>query len=117
MNGNATEEQKRFQNWCRELGCITGNDHGIIAFHHIKGARMKLKGVKNAGEWFGFAICYHWHQDGSNDSAIHTSRKKFAEFWEMTEKEFWIDLMEDYNRQFGRYPMTDEEYEIIKERA
>ena len=117
MNGKATAEQKRFQNWCRSLGCITGNDHGSIAFHHIKGARMNLKGVKNAGEWYVLPVCYYWHQDLSNDSAIHTNRKKFAQFWEATEKEFWLCLMEDYKNVFGKYPMSENEYQIIKERA
>ena len=120
MLGNPTKKQQDFQDWARELGCITDNDHGRIAIHHIKGAKKRLKGVYEYGEygeWYCFGICYYWHQDGSNSAAIHTNRKAFTKFWEMSEKEFWLKLMEIYKQQHDCYPMNDEEFQIIKDRG
>ena len=118
MNGKPTRKQKKFHEWAREQGCITDCGRGPVAIHHIKGARMRLKGVDDyAGEWFILPVSYGWHQDGSNKAAIHTSRKEFVKFWELTEKDLWLILMARHKEQFGFYPMTDEEYQIIKDRG
>ena len=120
MNGNPTKRQSDFQDWARGLGCITENDHGRIAIHHIKGAKKRLKGVYERGEygdWYIIPVCYYWHQDGKNESAIHTNRARFRRFWEMSEKDFWLKLMEIYKQQFGCYPMNYDEYQIIKDRG
>lgn len=118
MNGKPSKKQRDFHNWAREHGCITDNNHGQIAIHHIKGARKKLKGVEGFyGEWYIIPVCYYWHQDLSNDASIHTNRAAFVKFWELTEKEFWLKTMEIYKQQFDKYPMPDHEYQIIKERG
>ena len=117
MNGNPTAAQKRFHDWCRALGCYVQRGCEPVSIHHIKGAKMKLKGCKGAGEWYVLPLSYHWHQDGSNDSAIHVNRKKFEEFWEQTEKDIWQDLIFDYEYQFGQKPMSESDYKIIKDRA
>jgi hypothetical protein len=87
------------------------------SLHHIKGSKMKLKGVDNAGEWYVLPVDYYWHQDGKNPNAIHTNRKAFEKFWEMSEKDFWIELINDYEQDYGYKPMSDEEYQIIVDRA
>ena len=116
MNGNPTATQKRFHQWCRDNGCvIDGTEHPAI--HHIAGAKMKLKGVKSAGEWYCIPVSYYWHQDGTNPAAIHVNKAEFVEGFRMTEKEFWLVLMEQYKAEKGSYPMPEHEYEIIKERA
>lgn len=116
MNSKATAEQKRFHQWCRDQGCII-NGSSEPALHHIKGGKMKLKGVKNAGEWFVLPVCYWWHQDGSNPNAIHTNRKSFVTCLGATEKQWWELLMGNYFVEFGHYPMSEEEYQIIAVRA
>ena len=118
MNGNPNKSQRDFHQWARELGCITGAGQGPIAIHHIKGSRMKLKGVEGfAGEWLILPLSYFWHQDGDNKAARHVSKKQFVEFWGLTEKEFWLILMIRFKNKFGVYPMPEHEYQIIKDRG
>lgn len=116
MNGNPTAEQKRFHKWCRAQPCVVGGSQ-CESLHHIKGGKMKLKGVHNAGEWYVLPISYYWHQDGSNKNAIHVNRSNFVRALCMTEKDYWLGLMEDYCNIFDEYPMSEEEYQIIKDRA
>ena len=116
MNGNPTAAQKRFHESCRGMRCIIGMGE-CDALHHIRGAKMKLKGVTNAGEWFLIPISYWWHQDGNNKNAIHINRAAFYRATGRAEKEYWIDLMNDYHHCFGKHPMSEEEYQIIVDRA
>ena len=118
MNGNPSKKQQDFHEWARQLGCITECGQGPVAIHHIGGARMKLKGVEGfAGEWYILPLSYFWHQDGDNEAARHVSKVRFIAWWEKTEKEWWLILMEKFKEQFDCYPMTDHEYQIIKDRA
>ena len=116
MNGKPTEKQKKFHAWAREHGCIVSSMN-CDAIHHIKGAKMKLKGVDNAGEWFILPLSYWWHQDGSNDAAIHVNKKRFTLSQVQSEKGFWIELIRAYENEFGVKPMSEEEYQIIAERG
>jgi len=115
MNGNPTAEQKRFHEWARDYGCIIDNSENP-AIHHIKGSKMKLKGVDKAGEWYVIPLSYHWHQDGSHSAALHVNKNEFERVT-VTEKTHWILLMSDYYLEHGCFPMSDEEYQIIVERA
>lgn len=117
MNGNPTASQKRFHEWCRDWGCYVQDGCANVAIHHIKGSKMKLKGCDKPGEWFVLPVSYYWHQDLKNDCAIHTNRKAFEEFWEMSEKDFWICLIKDYEFNEGHKPMSESEYQIIVDRA
>lgn len=117
MNGKPNKKQQDFHDWARSLGCFVQKGYEPVAIHHIKGSKMKLKGVKGAGEWYVLPVSYFWHQSGENDAAIHINRKRFESFWEMSEKDFWICLIDDYESQFNRKPMTEEEYQIIVDRA
>lgn len=115
MNGNPTAAQKRFHEWCRGQGCmIVGSESP--ALHHIKGSKMKLKGVKNAGEWYVIPLSYFWHQDGSNDSSVHINKTNF-ETVTTTQKVHWEILIRCYEVEYGRKPMSQEEYQIIVDRA
>lgn len=115
MNGNPTAAQERFHKWCRLQGCmVIGSENP--ALHHIKGSKMKLKGVKNAGEWYVIPLSYFWHQDGSNDSAVHINKRKF-ESDTATQKIHWRILIRCYEAEFGEKPMSQEEYQIIVDRA
>ena len=116
MNGKPTAEQKRFHDWCRDFGCIVSGDM-CDSIHHIKGAKMKLKGVKGAGEWYILPLSYRWHQDERNIAAIHVNRKKFVGYTGLTEKEFWIDLIKLFEDSMGKKPMSEAEYQIIVNRA
>lgn len=116
MNSNSTASQKRFHQWCRDRRCIVDFDI-CDSIHHIKGAKMKLKGVHNAGEWYILPISYWWHQDGDNEDAIHINRARFVRATGKTEKDFWLELMSDYHHCFDEYPMSEIEYQIIKDRA
>jgi len=117
MNGQPTAEQKRFHQWCRDSGCYLTPGHPNVAIHHIRGARMKLKGVKNPGEWYVIPLCYLWHQDTSNPEARHVNKKRFVDYWCETEKEMWIGLISSYEKEQGHKPMSEEEYQIIVDRA
>lgn len=117
MNGQPTKKQKDFQDWARnDQGCIVSGEEADT-IHHIKGARMKLKGVKNAGEWYFLSLSYWEHQDGENPAAIHVNRKEFERVNKRTEKEFWVEMVGEYEHDFGHKPMSEEEYQIIVERA
>jgi hypothetical protein len=117
MNNKPSKKQQDFQDWARcEYGCVVSGMN-CDAIHHIKGARMKLKGVKGAGEWFILPLSYWWHQDGDNKRAVHVNRKEFAFYTKKNEKEWWIELIKDYQEEFGEKPMTEEEYQIILDRA
>ena len=111
MNGNPTAEQKRFHEWSREYACCIC--FCAPAIHHIKGSRMKLKGCKNPGEWFVLPLC-HKHHQGSE--GIHTNKKKFIEK-NQSEKTLWTWMIHDYELGHGQKPMSEEEYQIIVERA
>jgi len=117
MNGNPTAAQKRFHEWCREVGCILTSGHPDTAIHHIKGAKMNLKGVKNPGDWYVIPLCYLWHQDPSNPDARHVNKRRFIDYWGLTEKEMWVDLIDMYESVKGYKPMLESEYQIILERA
>lgn len=115
MNGKPSSMQKRFHEWCRERGCII-TTYMNPSIHHIKGAKMRLKGVKGyAGEWYVLPLCFDYHQGKSY--AIHRDKKAFEEISEGTEKEHWINLMAIHEDHFGFKPMSEEEYQIILERA
>lgn len=114
MNGNPTAAQKRFHDWCRDRGCIIGDGEPVI--HHIKGARMKLKGVKGlAGEWYILPLNDYYHNPLSKNS-VHENKKQFEKNW-ASEKSLWQLLMTNYYVQFGKHPMSEEEYLIILDRA
>lgn len=116
MNGNPTAEQKRLHDWCRNRNCVVGFGQ-CDSIHHIKGSKMKLKGVKNAGDWYVLPISYWWHQDGNNKNAIHINKSNFVKVNGKNEKDFWLGLMSDYYFCFGKYPMSKQEYQIIVDRA
>jgi len=115
MNGNPTAEQSRFQEWCRGLGCFV-SPRPCDSIHHIKGSKMKLKGVKNPGEWYVLPLSFYWHQDGKNRAAVHVNKTAFTQI-HGSQKSLWIKLMGYYKQSFGRYPMPDHEYQIYLERA
>lgn len=115
MNGNPTAAQKRFHQWCRDHGCIV-TEFNNPSIHHIKGAKMRLKGCKKAGEWYVIPLSYLWHQDGNNKSAIHVNKSKF-EMAVANEKTLWLSLIARYEFEHGEKPMSEEEYNIIVERA
>lgn len=115
MNGNPNKKQKDWHDWLREFGCqLTGYEHPTI--QHIKGARMRLKGVDGfAGEWYCYGLCFEYHLGGRYDS-LARSKKEFKRTWG-SEKDIWIKAVERYENQFGYKPMSEEEYQIILERA
>jgi len=115
MNGQPTAAQKRFHQWCRDFGCLIDNQPALI--HHIKGARMRLKGVDGfAGEWYVLGLCDGHHSAQSDGVSVHKNKRDFESRWS-TEKELWTDLMSEYLDQFGEYPMSEDEYLTILERA
>ena len=116
MNGNPTAAQKRLHKWTREQGCIVNSSENP-ALHHIAGAKANLKGVAGFGEWYVIPVCYWWHQDGNNENAIHVNKKRFSKTLGMTEKDYWLEHMQNYRRQFGFYPMSDSEYQTMADRA
>ena len=119
MNGNPTKAQQDWQKWLRDQGCAVQGalNDGRLSIHHIGGSKMKLKGVKKPGEWYCICLSYYWHQDGNNPEARHVNKKGFERGSGKTEKLHWLAAVGLYKAMFGNYPMTDEEYEIIKERA
>lgn len=115
MNGNPTAAQRRFHEWCRNSGCVvTHFDNPEI--HHIKGSKMRLKGCKKAGEWYVIPLSYLWHQDGKNSASIHINKKAFEEAT-CSEKTHWQALISRYFLEYGKKPMSEEEYQIIVDRA
>ena len=115
MNSNSTAEQKRFQKWCRGYGCVISGNRAAI--HHISGAKMKLKGCKNPGEWYVLPLSYWWHQNGDNPAARHENKKAFERDNKSTEKELWINLIAIYEGCNGKKPLPEHEYQIIVARA
>lgn len=116
MNGTPSAEQKRFHQWCRDYGCVLTNwDSPDI--HHIKGSKMKLKGCIKPGEWFIIPVISAWHNYYGKPLAIHADKKGFEKYWNTTEKELWIDLIRRYEQEHGHKPMSEAEYQIIKDRA
>jgi len=116
MNSNPTKKQRDFHQWCRNYGCIASGFLNADSIHHIRGAKMKLKGVKNAGEWYVLPLSYWWHQDGDNRCAIHVNKNSF-ELATCSQKTHWLMLIADYEVQFGCKPMSENEYQIIVDRA
>jgi len=116
MNGKPTAAQKRFHQWCREFGCII-TFRSNPAIHHIKGSKMNLKGCNNPGEWYVIPLSYWWHQDGLNNAAIHINKTLFQFETEGTEKNHWIKLIQHYEDEHNKKPMSEEEYKIIVDRA
>jgi hypothetical protein len=115
MNGNPNKKQQDWHNWLREDGCqITGYSHPTI--QHIKGARMKLKGVSGlAGEWYCYSLCFEYHL-GNRPNSLAKSKTKFRSSFG-SEKSIWDKAVKKYEDQFGHKPMSEEEYQIIKDRA
>ena len=118
MNGSPTKAQKDWHQWQIDQGCIVqgGMSDGRVSVHHIGGSKMKLKGVNKPGEWYTLCLAYWWHQDGRNPAARHINKKRFereAGF----EKELFIKSVESYEEQFGHKPMSEEDYQAIKDRA
>lgn len=115
MNGNPSKKQKDWHNWLREFGCqLTGQMHPTI--QHIKGARMRLKGVKGfAGDWYCYGLCFELHLGSSPNSLAVSKRQFMSDFG--SEKSIWDKAVKIYEDQFGFKPMSEEVYQIIKERA
>lgn len=116
MNSNPTKKQRDFHDWCRRRGCVIDKSEHP-ALHHIGGAKMRLKFVEKAGEWFVIPLSYYWHQDGANPAAVHINKSEFNKYHCMTEKDFWIELIESYKAEKGEYPMSEFEFVIIKDRG
>jgi hypothetical protein len=117
MNSNhLTKDLDKFQTWCRQLGCIICKEE-YPQLHHIQGAKRPLKGVERFGEKYVLPLCYWHHGDGCNEHARHSNKAAFVRYHCMTEKDMWIELMEIYKNEKGEYPFSEEEIEIIKERA
>ena len=117
MNGNPTKKQKDFHKWCiEELGCVI-NEGDDASLHHIKGTKANLKGVKGFGEWYVLPLSYWWHQDGRNKAARHINKMLFEFESGGTEKYHWIMLIKKYEEIHCRKPMSEEEYQIIVDRA
>ena len=115
MNGNPNSRQKDWHNWLRDTGCaVTGASHPTI--QHIKGARMRLKGVDGfAGEWYCYGLCFEYHLGNRHDS-LATSKRAFNSTWG-SERNIWIKTIERYENQYGKKPMSEAEYKIIVDRA
>ncbi len=115
MNSNPTNEQARWQLWMFDRGCmITG---GIPQLHHIGGSKMKLKGVKKPGEWYVIPLQPYYHKWDANKSAVHTNKKAFEREHGMTEKQFFEILVEEYELEHGRKPMSEMDYHAIIDRG
>ena len=115
MNGKPNKKQKDWHEWLRENGCtVTRSPYPTI--QHIKGARMKLKGVGGyAGEWYCYALCFELHL-GNNKNSLSVSPKNFASE-HGSEKSIWIGVIARYEEECGEKPMSEEEYKIIVEGA
>ncbi len=116
MNGSPTKKQRDFHDWCRDFGCIINYENNP-AIHHIKGSKMKLKGCNNPGEWYILPLSYWWHQSGLNNNAVHNNKTLFEFKTGKTQKIHWIELMAHYEAEHGEKPMSEDEYQIIIERA
>ena len=119
MNGNPTKRQRDWHNWLIDRGCAISShfNDGRLSLHHIGGARMKLKGFKKAGEWYCICLSYWHHQDGDNPAARHVNKHRFQAEHQTTEKALFIKAVELYKRQHGEPPMSESEYQIIKDRG
>jgi len=120
MNSNPTVKQKEWQRWCVEIGCLmAGGEGGPVAFHHIGGSKMKIKGLnkEKPGEWYGIPLSYWWHQNESNPAARHVNKKRFEREAGRTEKEMFIKLVKIYEDIYRRKPMSEWVYNLIVERA
>lgn len=119
MNSNRTVSEKEFHNWIVEKSLCAVSDEMYPEIHHIAGAKAKLKGVKNFGEKYCIGLSFYWHRDGSNKCARHVNKSAFVKKIGDSEKELWTRVVDEYFDQYGRYPakMTEEEYQIILERA
>jgi hypothetical protein len=115
MNGNPTAAQIEWHGWMIDRGCMITS--GLAQLHHIGGSRMKLKGVVKPGEWFCIPICPYWHKWDANKAAIHTNKKAFERENGTTEKELFIILVEEYELEFGRKPMSEIDYQTIISRG
>lgn len=115
INGQASAAQKRWHNWLRDYGCqITQQPYPTI--QHIKGARMRLKGVPGyAGEWYCYGLCHELHL-GNYPTSLAVSKRRFINKYG-TEKDIWIRAVARYEEQYDRKPMSEEAYQIILERA
>lgn len=113
MNGKPTSAQKKFHDWLRQFGCLICNKPTRI--HHIGGAKMKLKGCNNPGEWYVLNLCDDHHSPYCKDS-VHQNKKEFEKN-HGTQKELWIGVIDFYENQRGEKPMPEHEYQIIKDRA
>lgn len=100
-------------------GCSVqgGMSDGRLSLHHIKGSKMKLKGVKKPGEWYVLCLSYWWHQDGTNPAARHVNKNRFEREIGKTEKELFIDKVAEYELIYGHKPMDEFIYQQLIERA
>ena len=119
MNGNPSKAQRDWHQWLREDGCTVqgGMSDNRLSIHHIKGSKMKLKGVPKAGEWYVLCLSYWWHQDGTNPAARHVNKRRFERESGATEKEWFIIKVNKFEGQHGRKPMSDEIFNAIVDRA
>jgi len=111
MNQNPNKKQREWHDWLRNEGCFICSCEPLI--HHIKGSKMKLKGVIKPGEWYVIPLCYKHHQ---GERGVHTSKKKFLKDYG-TEKEVFEMIVREYEFNNNEKPMTEEEYQIIMDRA
>ena len=111
MLGNPSKAQKDWHEWLRNCGCFICSDDAAI--HHIKGSKMKLKGFIKPGEWYVLPLCYNHHQ---GDEGVHTNKRNF-EKRHGTEKEMFERAVETYEIENRAYPMSEEDFNAIMERA
>ncbi len=118
MNGSPTKKQKDWHQWLIKHGCsVTGFLSSPVSLHHIKGSKMKLKGCDKPGEWYCICLSHLWHQDGKNPAARHVNKKLFETETGRTEKQMFIFKVKMYEAEHGHKPMSEDEYQIIVERA
>lgn len=111
MNGNPNKEQKDWHNWLRDRGCFICFAYPSI--HHVKGSKLKLKGIIKPGEWFCLPLCYLHHQ---GRLGVHTDKRRFRALFG-TEKEIFSVLVDQYEVEMGEDLMDDKTYNAIMDRA
>lgn len=95
---------------------MTGAENPEI--DHLKGAKFKLKGVDKAGEWMVLPISHYLHSAYDYPHSMQVlGRRGFEKYHQASFRDKYMDMVLKYQKEKGRKPMSDYEYEIIISRG
>ena len=112
MKGGPTLEQRYFQEWVVQQGCILTDSPAKL--HQFKDTSFNLKGCHKPWYWCVIPLCSYWLDEPENKYAIHNNERAFTRYWISSPLDLWVErVIKPYESEYGFKPMEDHVFSAI----